>query len=324
MVIEYLTPLSRAWGRTKNMLFHPFDIGKWFALGFSAFLAGLTDWPGGGGGGGGRGPAGNFDIRHAVDWDYVFDFPNQVSLWIAEHHFWVLIIIASLLFILVLSVVLTWLSSRGIFMFLDNVVHNRSRIGQPWREFKGHGESIFLWRLALGFLSVVMFLELVVAAFFIARTIYFRGDPLSSFIALWTGFALIGFVFFLVVHFISRMLTDFIAPIMYKENVSVLDAWRKFLVLFPDHIWDMILYYFFIIGLYILVAIGVVIIGVVTCCCGFILLAIPYIGSVVLLPVSVTFRTLSLEFLAQFGEQYTVIPSDPSASAAAETITPII
>ena len=59
--------------------------------------------------------------------------------------------------------------------------------------------------------------------------------------------------------------------------------------------------------------------GLFTCCLGFTLLAIPYIGSVVTLPISYTFRTFSLEFLEQFGPGYTIFPR-PEDTAASEPI----
>ena len=47
--------------------------------------------------------------------------------------------------------------------------------------------------------------------------------------------------------------------------------------------------------------------GLLTCCIGWLLLAIPYIGAVVMLPIYVTFRSLDLEFLGQFGAEYTLL-----------------
>ena len=41
-VISCVTPVDRAWNRMVAMLFKPFEIGKWFALGFTAWLARLT------------------------------------------------------------------------------------------------------------------------------------------------------------------------------------------------------------------------------------------------------------------------------------------
>lgn len=47
MQINFIAPLSRGWNRMLNSLFRPFDIKKWFALGFTAFLAHLLEWHGG-------------------------------------------------------------------------------------------------------------------------------------------------------------------------------------------------------------------------------------------------------------------------------------
>ena len=53
MSIRYIEPVSRAVDRAIDICFRPFDLGKWFVLGFACWLARLTQ---GGGGGGGDGP----------------------------------------------------------------------------------------------------------------------------------------------------------------------------------------------------------------------------------------------------------------------------
>ncbi|MFH1196159.1 MAG: hypothetical protein V1720_10625 [bacterium] len=287
----------------KIILFKPFDIGKWFALGFTAFLAELIDTPGGGGGGG------KFNLKdNEFNWSDIYNFPAEVMEWLTENPFWMAVIIAGIVVAIILYVLFTWLSSRGMFMFLDNVVHNRSLIEKPWREYKIQGNSLFLWRLAFGIISFIIFIGFLVAAFFIVYNIYLDGEEIVSQLLLILGLMFIGFLLFLVVVFISIFLEDFVVPIMYKSGVSVNDAWRKFLSLFGKHVGHFILYGLFIIGLYILIVIGVVVGGLLTCCCGFILLVIPYIGSVLMLPVSVTFRAFSLEFLEQFGYEYKIFP----------------
>jgi len=82
--------------------------------------------------------------------------------------------------------------------------------------------------------------------------------------------------------------------------------------LLQQHLVYFFLYGLFILFLYIIVGILVVIFGLLTCCIGFLILAIPYIGSVLLLPVAVVFRALSIEFLQQFGEQYKIFPETES------------
>ena len=62
--IEYMRPLSQAWGRMIQALFRPFDLHKWFVLGFTAFLAQLTDGSNGAGGDEWGGGHEDFDILH--------------------------------------------------------------------------------------------------------------------------------------------------------------------------------------------------------------------------------------------------------------------
>jgi uncharacterized RDD family membrane protein YckC len=95
---------------------------------------------------------------------------------------------------------------------------------------------------------------------------------------------------------------------MYKNKISTSQAWFKFLPLLSKYPGHFILYGLFIFVLWILVVIGIVMFGLFTCCIGFLLLIIPYIGSVVLLPVYYTFRAYSLEFLEQFGDDFTFFP----------------
>ncbi len=44
----------------------------------------------------------------------------------------------------------------------------------------------------------------------------------------------------------------------------------------------------------------------ITCCIGGCFMAIPYIGAVIMLPISVFFRAYSLEYLSQYGEEFRV------------------
>jgi hypothetical protein len=63
-------------------------------------------------------------------------------------------------------------------------------------------------------------------------------------------------------------------------------------------------------------AIGILIVMVVlvTCCCAGCLMLLPYLGTVLLLPVLVFKRAYPLYFLAQFGSEYDVFPPPSPAS----------
>jgi hypothetical protein len=53
----------------------------------------------------------------------------------------------------------------------------------------------------------------------------------------------------------------------------------------------------------------------VTCCLGWLVLIVPYIGTVVTLPMWYTLRAFSLEFLAQFGADYDAFAPQGSMSS---------
>jgi hypothetical protein len=133
MKISYSDPLSRGWNRMKKGLFQPFDIGIWFTLGFTVFLAGLVDGGSPGGGGGNY----NKGFKHdRFDWHEFVDYPHIAWSWLLEHSMWFSLIIFGLFFIIAILIVFTWLSSRGKFMFLDNVIHSRAEVVKPWNEYK--------------------------------------------------------------------------------------------------------------------------------------------------------------------------------------------
>lgn len=302
MNIYFTEPLSAAWARMKKALFQPFNLEKWFTIGFTAFLAALVDGPGGGGGGN------NTDRLKYSDWEDFFNLPGMAMEWLANNPVWATLIVFGIGFLFVLAIVLTWLSSRGKFMFLDNVIYDKAEVTKPWHEFSKQGNSLFVWRLVYGLICIVIVLLSLYAAYsFVYNMHYgFIGFPSKVFIVL--AMILYSFVLFVVMGYISLFLDSFVVPIMYKNKISTTQAWGIFIRLFAKNIGGFIVYGLFILVLIILVVICVIVFGFVTCCIGFLLLIIPYIGSVVMLPVSYTFRAYSVEFLEQFGEEYQLFP----------------
>ncbi len=147
-----------------------------------------------------------------------------------------------------------------------------------------------------------------------AKSFHGTGQPFIAFII---PLLIMGFIFIVmltIVGVISLFLDDFVVPIMYKKGITTTEAWHHFLTLFQQNIGHFLLYIFakFVIG--IIVFIVVMTAGVITCCIGFLLLMLPYIGSVVKLPVSYTLRAFSLEFLAQFGDEFTIFSPKPLES----------
>jgi len=299
MSIAYLEPFGRALERMKLALFRPFDLHKWFVVGFNTFLAGLAESRNGSAAG-----------REHGDMTFLefLDLPNRAWDWLTSHPGWFIAIGFLAVLVIAIGIVLLWLSSRGKFMFLDNVVHNRAEIAKPWREFRKEGDSLFLWRLVFGFISLAIFAAFIVFFFVGARQLYDVGFGRRVPILFLVGMGLAFLLLLIVIGYISLFLNDFVVPIMGKDRLSTVAGWRRFLPLLGHHPFHFILYGLLIFVLYVLFVVVVIFAGVVTCCIGWLLLVIPYIGTVVTLPFWYTLRAFSLEFLGRFGPEYVVFP----------------
>ena len=210
--------------------------------------------------------------------------------------------------------VMLWLRSRGKFMFLDNVVGNRAEIAEPWRVFAQHGNSLFRWHVLYSLICLLTAVLILALAFLTGLLPCLRARTLLP--SAVPGLAVSGvllFAFGVVVFYISRFLEDFVVPIMYKHDLTTTEAWRVFLPLFRRQAGTMLLYGLFYVVLRLLAGACIVAFVLLTCCIGGCLLGIPYLGAVLLLPVSVFFRLYSLGYLSQFGSSYAVIPESGEA-----------
>jgi hypothetical protein len=301
MDIGYVAPLRHAWARMKGILFSPFDLDKWFVIGFSAWLARLA----GGGGGGGtrlnmsRGHPASLHVRQALRgaWEHLRVHPH-----------WLALIILGAAVVAVIGLLLLWISSRGKFIFLDNVVHDRARIAEPWRRFAERGDSLFLWRL--GFLLACGLAFAVLGTVAVVAAGGFSGFGFGSVRAITiTGLAaLAAVVWGIACAYVSLFLDSFVVPVMYKDGIGAVEAWRRLVPWIERHFGSFLLYGLFLCGLAVALGVGVVVVGLMTCCVGLLLVVLPYVGTVILLPFLVTYRAFSLEFLAQLDAGFAIFP----------------
>lgn len=301
MSISYTLPLSKAFIRMKKALFQPFNINKWFRIGFTAWLAGFTDCSGNGSGSGGNSGS-------QADWDEFFNFPQTASDWLMDNPLWTNLIVVGIVLLVVIITIVIWISSRGKFMFVHNVANDSDEISKVWHQYRKQGNSLFFFQFFYGWLAFIAFIGFLVYCFLSAKTLYHGHLPNIAIFWGITQMVLILIAYLITFGFISLFLKDFVVPIMYKNEIGVLKAWSVFMKLFVKNFVTFTVYGLFIFVLGIAVGIGIVALAILTCCIGLILLAIPYIGAVALLPVTYTFRAYSLEFLAQFGEDYNLFP----------------
>jgi hypothetical protein len=93
---------------------------------------------------------------------------------------------------------------------------------------------------------------------------------------------------------------------MYLRQTGWREAGSELLQLVGRHLGAFVLYVLFRIVLNVGIGILTIIVVLATCCIAGCILAIPYLGTVLLLPVLVFKRAYSLYFLAQFGPGYDV------------------
>lgn len=293
-MISITDPIQPAIAHTKRILFEPFSARKWFVLGFAAFLAQL--------GGGSYSFNGNpFDgYSSGAGPDF-----SPVTTWISEH-LPLVIALGAVLFILILAitVLFLWLSSRGQFMFLDGVVRDRAEIVEPWTRFQQLGNHLFRFRLWLLLAMLALLLVcgglgvLIALPDIHAHT--FGGSALTALLGA-GGLLLLGI---LLIACVNLLLHDFVVPIMYRRQLDTLDAWsvlrREIL---PGNGWQVVGFYLMKLLLWIPATLLILLGCCLTCCVA----VLPYLSSVVFLPLFVFFRCYSLGFLEQFGDSWRII-----------------
>lgn len=296
-MISITGPIQPALDHTRRILFQPFAWGKWFVLGFCAFLAQL-------------GGGGSFSYNRAFERGGLAR-DGRLGEWLGAHLPLVILLGALFLFFLLALVVLfQWLGSRGAFMFLDGVARNRAAVVEPWDRFRDRGNQVFRFRLlillvALGFLLAVagMGFLVVLPAF---RAEAFGRSALFP-LVLVGGILLLGLLVLLAV---SLLLEDFVVPIMYRRDLDLPEAWAVLRQeLLPGHRWHFLGFYLMTLVLWIPAILLAVAIICLTCCVAL----LPYLSSVALLPISVFFRCYSLCFLEQFGEGWRILETEPAA-----------
>ncbi len=286
--IQIFKPFGEAFELMKKILFQPFDLKKWFIIGLAAWLANL------GGGGGG------FDYRYdrGEDFQKLNETISQIP-----HSVLVTGICALIAVVLLLVVLFAWLRARGRFMFIDCIVKNRGAIAEPWREFRTEGNSYFLFSLTaavcLVLLAALLSAPLVYVAIRGRFYLSLHRDRLEPYVLLIT--ALWVFIILLVV-FAWALIVNFMVPVMYRRRCRAYQAFRAATSLIARHPGEIVLYCLFLI----VVAVASVMVGCVVTCATWCIAAIPYVGTVILLPIFVLLRSFSLLFLRQFGPEYDV------------------
>ena len=314
--ISVTEPVSLAYERMKQILFKPFDLAKWIILGFCAWLAGLGE----SGGGGGNFNAGNhYGNNHGEPAEQFRHFYHQAGDFVMINLGWIIpVAVLLVLFVVALWLLVLWLSSRGKFMFLHCVALNKAEVAEPWSKFADAASSLFRFRISLGLVGMVLLLPLLVFIALAILRMVLHGEVDVAAVMTAVGLGLVFFLLSLVFAVIRKFMMDFVVPIMFLRGGSCLAAWREFNALLAANAGYFALYILFQIVLALAIGVIVLLAVLLTCCLAGCLMLLPFIGTVLLLPVLVFKRSYSLYYLAQHG--YDVFPVLPPTLPAPPTI----
>src|SRR3954447_20474064 len=268
--IEIFAPFGAALDLTKLILFQPFDIGKWFVIAFAAFLSHLA-----GGGGGSLNP-GSFR-NNKWNWNYrsttddLFQSTNLPDMTGCV----VVGIVIGLLIAIAIVVVCLWVGSRGKFIFTDCIVRNRGAIVEPWHEFRREGNSYFVYTLIV-FFSVLLLLGLASIPIWLPLLLHGDRPENTAWLISLIGLGCVA----LLVGVIVGIISSFMVPIMYRRRCGAMEAFHTALAMIMAEPGPVILYVLFLIVLWIAFTMVACLTTCITCC----IAAIPYVGTVILLP----------------------------------------
>ena len=296
-IISVTRPVGQAWERMKAILFRPFDAAKWFTIGFCAWLALL----------GRRGFNFNFNFHEPrnVSEEQVREAIWRIRDYVVSHLYWIIPVALLLLAVgLTVWVCLTWLNSRGAFMFLHCVARNRAEVVDPWKQYRREGNSLFGFRLVLTLVSMAVTLPLMILiAWHLVRMFLADAWDAGGILRV-VGIGLVWIGLAILFGLVGKLTNDFAVPLMFRRRLDWRGGWAAVWHLVTAYPGEIILYLLFQIVLAIAIAMVVVAAVVATCCLAGCIMALPYLGTVLLLPVLVFSRSYSLFYLAQFGPDW--------------------
>ena len=289
--ISVIEPINSALEKVKSTLFKPFEIGKWFTIGFCAWLAFLG--------------------QSGLNCHFNFPFGNlnhsgaplgQIQN-VFSKHFLLITVLGSIGLIIGLAIMITllWLSSRGRFMFLYCIAENRPEVKTPWHKFRKPANSLLLFKLVSGFIAFIC-LAMCTATLILMIVLLTRSDSNTNVVGIFAivCLSLVTALIAIATALFFKFTNDFIIPIMYLRFCSCTKAWHQFLQILLYRKGAFALYLLFQIVIAMVIAAMLMALVFGTCCCAALFLAIPYIGTVLMLPLLIFKRAYSLYYLRQF------------------------
>jgi hypothetical protein len=288
-----LAAASQAYARVVEVLFKPFDISRWFSMGFCAWLAYIGTQSGNFNGLGEGNPG---VLKEQID-----TFLDKLSDASAHPG-----VVASVVLLLVLALLfglwLCSLRSRGDFMFLHRWYRPDAPIRQCWLSSRAAAHELFVWRVSFFFIALLLFaLDGVYAYVQIVRP-YLDADKVWSdaLVRPTVACVTVAVLLSIGVQLVAHLGKAFVVPVMYWHGVTAPRAWLVVFALCNQYPFAVLGYLACGLGFLMMAVMGGLAFVACTCCIGIIPLALPYLSGVVLLPVYLFFRGYAVCFLSQW------------------------
>ncbi|PXF55441.1 MAG: hypothetical protein C4B59_17465 [Candidatus Methanogaster sp.] len=249
--------IEGAMTKTRQMLFEPFDLTKWVKLAIILFFIGGI----GGGSSFNSNPSGsNFkdfgDSPSDAELDaFVEETVSKVSAFVDQYMTY---IVLTVLVILLVVMLFSYISNVMQFVFVESVVRNHVTIRAYTRNNLGNGLRLFILNWALG----ITFLTAIILSLLPALSAILDGDISAVFFGSLLTFFLV-LVLGVIILSILGSFINLAIPVMLYENVGVLKALSK-VVSTAAHSIPQVLVYWIIRGvLGIIIGIAAVIISLI-------------------------------------------------------------
>lgn len=293
---------SQAWSRTVATLFRPFDIGRWFSIGFCAWLAHLGA------------QTGNInlwgDVRSMGSAQEEFDQALAHLESLRDRPGLLALALGIVALSLLLALWMCALRSRGDFMFLHRWYRPDEPIRRCWQAARAAGRELFVWRLYVFVIVVSLAVLIGIGAYaqviqpYLAAGKTWSGDLARLAVGYGTGAVLLA----LGANLTTYLAKAFVVPVMYWHGVSASRAWLALFALCNQYPFAVISFLVWGLLLGALAVLATLLFVLATCCIGVIPLALPFFSAVTLLPVYFFYRGYAVCFLSQWRRE--LVPAD--------------
>ncbi len=201
--------------------------------------------------------------------------------------------------IVVLAIALLWMlvGAAMQFVFVDMLRTGDIHLGRFFRERLGKGARLFLFQLGL---TLILIVALMV---FILMLVGFGGSGIGVAAPLMIlAFIPVILIAALLFGIVFLLTTDFVVPIMIREDCGVIEGWRRLIRVISAHLWQTVVYVIarLVLGLIaaivqaILVIIALVVIAIPFVLVGIVLLATLQANYVLLLALLIPYLIIAI------------------------------